>query len=270
MWSAAEADLKHLVTAFVERKDSSPVGPSCELPLAVPLVQIMLGADYGLQLAERIESIPRASLWGASSRARRAVPEGRIQAFVAVLTYRGARLFARGLGAPLADRVIDLRPLLGPSERGFLGKLRRSSSFAERVRLFQELLRRMQRAAAADAAFGPTLDLAQAIASNSLQGSVAAIAQSCGVTPRTLSSRFQREIGFSPKRLQRVARLNRVVRTLHPRPWGGKPNYDALLEFHDESHLYHEFRSLTEIAPGAFVAGKRQTGDALVHSYIFS
>jgi AraC-like DNA-binding protein len=268
IWRAADPDLSHLVSAFVEREDCRRIGPSVEFPLAVPLMQIMLGADYRLQSRERMEPIPQASLWGTSSRARRAIPDGRIHAFVALLTFRGARLFARDLRTPLADRVVDLQPLLGDAESGFPEQLRHAFSFEERVRLSQLLFRRTLSDAPAAAAFGSALDVAQAIASHRLRGPVAAIAQSCGVTTRTLSSRFHDEIGLSPKRLQRVARLNRVVRTLHPRPWGGRPDHDVLLEFHDEAHLYHEFRSLTELAPGAFVAGKRRTGDALVHSYI--
>lgn len=269
MWRAADRDLSHLVTAFVEREDCRRIGPSVEFPLAIPLMQIMLGADYRLQSSERMEPIPQASLWGASTRARRAIPQGRIHAFVALLTHRGARLLARDLGTPLADRVLDLGPFLGTAESSFPEQLRSSVGFEERVRLSQELLRRTLRDASAAACAGAALDVAQAIASHRLRGSVASIAAGYGITTRTLHNRFHKEIGLSPKRLQRVARLNRVVRALHPRPWGGKPAEDVLLEFHDEAHLYHEFRNLTELAPSAFVAGKKRSGDTLVHSYVF-
>jgi hypothetical protein len=65
--------------------------------------------------------------------------------------------------------------------------------------------------------------------------------------------------------LLRVARFNRTLRALHPRPWSGRSAQDVRLEFFDDSHFSHEFRAHAGISPAAFVAAKTLSGDAMLH-----
>jgi AraC-like DNA-binding protein len=263
VWRAADPDLGSFVTAFVERRDEAQAGASLELPLTAPLLQFMLGADYALETGGRMESIPRDSFWAPSIVPRRSAPEGRLHVFVAVLTPAGAALLlGEGSGA---GTILALEPVLRVRERGLPDALRAAGSFTERCVLVQALIRGRADAQPRNRS-GSILAVAGAIAGHRLVGSVGDVARDCGMEERTLLNRFRRELGCSPKRYLRIARLNRLVRSLHPRPWGGKSAHDPFLEYHDASHLYREFRALTGLTPTAFVRSKTRSGDALVHS----
>lgn len=267
-WQPAAPDVRRFVTGFVERHDAAPLGAALEFPLAPPQVQIMLGARYQVEARGRMRSTPRASLWGSSTHVRRAAPRGRLHAFVAVLTFRGAALLLGSHPRQIVGGVLDLEALASCARSGLVDRLMSASAFRGRVETFQDFLRRLACQATAGAGESRLLDLSSAIADHRVTGTVAEIARAAGLGERTLYNRFQREVGISPKRLLRLARLNRLLRSLHPAPWGGKPADDPLLEFFDQAHMHHEFVDLTSLTPRAFAAAKARTGDRLVHSFL--
>lgn len=84
------------------------------------------------------------------------------------------------------------------------------------------------------------------------QDPVSALAQSAGVSPRTLLRRFRRATGLSPKRYARIARLWRAAHGLLREdlpPWA---RLAAEAGYADQAHLSHEFSQLTGLSPSAF------------------
>ncbi len=84
---------------------------------------------------------------------------------------------------------------------------------------------------------------------------VSRLAASLGVTRQHLARRFAAHVGVTPKTFCRVARLWSVLRSTA----GGRVNWAGLaadLGYSDQSHLVAEFRSLTGLTPGRWIAGR--------------
>ncbi|MGK3982727.1 helix-turn-helix transcriptional regulator [Sorangium sp. So ce136] len=79
---------------------------------------------------------------------------------------------------------------------------------------------------------------------------VHALAQRLGLSERQLRRLFQDEIGVSPKRYARIARLRRVLSRVGTSSWA---QLAAELGFSDQPHLNAEFRELLGVTPRAFV-----------------
>ncbi len=93
--------------------------------------------------------------------------------------------------------------------------------------------------------------------------SVARLASELGVATRTLRRRFRGATGLAPKEFARIERLLRAARTLIP---GVRPSWSRLAAeagYADQPHLVHEFRELTGLSPGAFLARVRATAHDL-------
>ncbi len=85
---------------------------------------------------------------------------------------------------------------------------------------------------------------------------VSRLAASLGVTRQHLARRFAAHVGVTPKTFCRVARLWTVLRSIT----GGRVNWAGLaadLGYSDQSHLVTEFRSLTGLTPGRWIAARR-------------
>jgi AraC-like DNA-binding protein len=85
---------------------------------------------------------------------------------------------------------------------------------------------------------------------------VSRLAASLGVTRQHLARRFAAHVGVTPKTFCRVARLWSVLRSTT----GGRVNWAGLaadLGYSDQSHLVAEFRSLTGLTPGRWIAARR-------------
>jgi AraC-like DNA-binding protein len=258
-------DLRPFVTAFVERRDSVALSGMHELPTPAPLIQVMLGGDF--RLVRTGEAAPRAGLWGPSSTAPRSRAEGPLHVFVAVLTLRGAALAGRGVQGGLANRRLPLDEILSVTQRLPLARIAEQPHIDRRVAVMEAWLRRL--VAEVSSPVDPTLAVIDAAMRRRLRVPVADLARRLGVSERGLHKRCHRLIGLPPKRLLRIARLQRLLRTLHPSPWlRGADGEDARLEYADDSHLARDFADLTGLTPSAYRAAKLASGDRLLHTLI--
>lgn len=253
-YQPAPPQVRHLAVGFVERRDTVAGGAALELPLHYPLAQFLLDADYLVSDVNGTLAAPRAGLWGPSSRTRRARSEGRLHAFVVILTARGARAVSGAGLAALVDRRIDLA---GAPD------FRAAADFEDRAGLACRWLAEVSARAPSAAC-----DLVEGIAEHQLRGSVAALSRRAGVSPRALHDRFTRQSGWPPKTWLRVSRLQRVLRTVHPSPWGEATAEDARLEFTDEAHLARDFQGLTGLTLASYRRMKRASGDPLLHTVL--
>ncbi len=257
-WRASPDLLNGLVAGFAERRDGQMRGAAYELPLALPLLQFILSGEYEVAGAPA----PVAGLWGPCSHVRPAQAHGPLHVFVVILTLRGARLLARTSLSALVERIVEIGAVR-PEWGALRDRLADAADFQGRVQTMEAELRRVFAGTSAS----PTLALADEVANHRLRGSVATVSRLSGIGARALQKRFLTEIGWSPKRLMRVARLQRVLRMLHPLSWGA-PMDDAFLEYTDEAHLARDFRALTGLSPAAYVREKRRSGDPLLHTIL--
>lgn len=248
-WRPADPALAPFVRGYVHRTDAVVLGTSVQLPFAIPVIHIDLRDDARAVVA----------LSGGSRIARAIDPNGPIDTFVVALGFAGAARFAPVAALATVDTFV---PLDGPRWRDLRSELRDSPDFAARAVVADRRLRAWIDAPPPSR----VVAAADAIAADRWRGSVARLAQECGLEERTLRNQFTRQVGWSPKHLLRVARFNRALRTLHPRPWPGRAAADARLEFFDDAHFHRDFRAHAGIGPAAFVALKRGSGDALLHT----
>jgi AraC-like DNA-binding protein len=83
------------------------------------------------------------------------------------------------------------------------------------------------------------------------RGRVAEVARELAVSERHLRRRVEEHVGYGPKRLGRVLRLQRALRSLR----GGAELAETAFEcgYSDQAHLGNEFRELAGVAPGRFL-----------------
>lgn len=260
-------DLKPFVTAFIERRDAVVLTGMRELPTPASLIQVMLGGDFRFVRTDEPAVAPRAGLWGPSSTAPYSRADAPLHVFVAVLTMRGASLLGRAGEGGLADRRLPLDDILPSAHRFPLSRIMAQPDIDGRVAVMEAWFRGL--VAGAGEPVDPAVAAIDAVMRHRMRGSVAEIARRCGVSERGLNKRCHRLVGLPPKRLLRIARLQRLLRTLHPLPWlRGEEGEDARLEYADDSHLARDFADLTGLTPSAYRAAKIASGDRLVHTLI--
>lgn len=255
-------DLDPFVVGFVQRQDDEHHVGAIELPWPNPTLQVMLGAGY----AVAGEMAPRTGLWGPQLRPAESRTDGPVDAFITVLTARGAAALARAELADLISRRLDATGL-AEGVAALEARLFETSDHAGRIRLTIDWLRglNLESRSRPSSAVG----LADDVLSHRIRGSVASLASERGVSPRALHKTFDLHVGCGPKQLLRVTRLQRVLRALHPQPWSRSASHDdPWLEFTDQSHLDRDFLNLTGVTRSVYVARKREKRDGLVHTLI--
>jgi AraC-like DNA-binding protein len=248
---ASHPSLSPYVIGFAERAGLNLGSALIELPFGIPVVHIALGSGHG----------PNVAFGGGSAIPQTAAAIQSRPMFVIALGFAGAALLLReAMPAPLGKFV----EIEGRFWTSLHVQLSEAPTFDLRVDIAERLLK--GRAESASARLSQFSKAADAVIQDRWAGSVSELAREFGVEERTLRNRFRRELGWTPKRLLRVARFNRVLRALHPQSWAGPPSWDVRLEFADDAHLHHEFSIHAGFSPSAFVSAKRSSGDAMLHN----
>jgi len=143
------------------------------------------------------------------------------------------------------DQVLSLDELWRPEGCSLRERLLEARTPHAKFAVFEEvLLERLEKA------FDPAM--ACAISSLERGVTVARVASSLGLLPRTFTRRFTCKVGISPKRFARVRRMQSVMRSLRS---AGPADWSELAAQHgyfDQSHLAHDFRELAGITPTAY------------------
>lgn len=248
---AAHRALHPFVIGFVERPGAIVAGASLQLPFAIPVIHIVLDEAVG----------PGVAVSGGTKLARTMAARSLPHSFVIALGFGGVALLWPGPASAAVGGFVEVEDTFW---RALRQRTRDAPDFATRVAIAEHML--MSRIGAQGVVSSPLFKAADAIAHDRWSGPIRELARHCGIEERTLRNRFRHDLGWSPKRLLRVARFNRALRTLHPRPWSGRPMREVRLEFFDDAHFYREFRAHAGISPAAFVAAKQRSGDAMLHN----
>lgn len=163
----------------------------------------------------------------------------------------------------LTDRMVSVDEL-GALER--LEDLWQLAADRDFERLIEVLEHALIARIASRAAPAPNTSLARA-ALSALGGadvpSVAAVAARLGVSERHLRQICQEEIGLSPKRIARIARIRRATALAGK---GGWARVAMEAGFYDQAHLNAEFRTMLGVSPRRFLEGKLPLRDSCAAS----
>lgn len=83
---------------------------------------------------------------------------------------------------------------------------------------------------------------------------IAAVAEEVGLSSATLLRRFRAATGVTPKRYQRLVRLDRAVCAASAVPTQGWDELALAAGYYDQAHLTHDFTELTSLTPGRWRA----------------
>jgi AraC-like DNA-binding protein len=152
------------------------------------------------------------------------------------------------LGVPalaLAERHTPLEDLWGAAARELHARLAETVEPARRLALFEALL-----AARLPRVRGVHPAVTCALARFAEGATVGTIVGETGYSHRGFTTLFEREVGLSPKRFQRVQRLQRALAAAsHGEPWARIAIEHG---YADQSHLHRELRELGGLTPSAY------------------
>ena len=198
-------------------------------------------------------------------------PDGRRTSFVGGLTDRPIRFETPGhqrgvqanltvlgafrfFGVPmhwLSNCTVELEDVLGADARRLVERLADEPNPDARLDVLETSL-----ASRIEAGPSPESEVAWAVGRLAeTDGSVriASLSEELGWSRKRLIARFREQVGLPPKRLARLLRFHRVVRTLE-RDEARLAEVAYACGFADQSHLDREFRSFAGTTPSEFLA----------------
>jgi AraC-like DNA-binding protein len=202
--------------------------------------------NFGDAVLQDGQPQPHAMLAAETRRAVSIIPSGRVD-FVGVRLRDGhAASVLRTPPRLLRDRMLDLRDVI--PQLDLHQQLASATDDDARAAL---ILRRL----GASECDPLATHAASLIRRTSGRLSISRLANSCGVTIRTLSRAFDRTFGLTPKTLARVTRLGYAASLL--RAGESAASVAAGAGFFDQSHMTNEFRMMARLSPARWseVAG---------------
>ncbi|MGW4702864.1 helix-turn-helix domain-containing protein [Streptomyces sp. NPDC004285] len=233
--------------------------------LVVPSGRVSLLIGFGGELRVRGAGRHTSLVSGLHTRARVLGHGGDVQGVELALAPWAARRFLGGTPlAELTDVLADPAEVLGDRVRSLGEALADAPGWDERFALLDETLLRWAADGEGPGDAGPAPAVLEAWrllerSAGSLQ--IREVAAATGTSLRHLERRFREQIGLSPKRLARILRLNRAIRLLSA--GGGPADMAARCGYYDQAHLGLEFRAMTGLPPGRFLA-ERGTSSAWI------
>jgi AraC-like DNA-binding protein len=149
--------------------------------------------------------------------------------------------------AELANRVANMRDLIGPAADDLGGKLAEAGDAELCFELLDDfLVRRFANYIGHDEATRWSMNrLAKASGPSS-----SALADEIGWSRRHFARRFRDATGFSPDRFRRIARFQRFVSKLARSPRGDLAGLAADSGYADQAHLHRDVRDFADTTPG--------------------
>lgn len=177
----------------------------------------------------------------------------------------GARALLGLPAGELANAVVHLDELVGPSAHGLVDRLAAAVGWRQRFAVLDQVLAGWLKAAP-----GPAPEVCRAwemLVSTAGTAGVSAVAAEVGYSRRHLGELFRRELGLTPKAAARVLRFERSC-CLMARP--GRPalaGVAAAAGYCDQSHMSREWTEIAGCAPGVWMAEELPSvQDELTHA----
>lgn len=257
---APPRDLATWIAGFVQRDDTSGGEVVIVLPETRASVQIMLGDDYWLreQSSDAWRTVPRAGLWGPRYNWAYGFAKRRIKAYAFGLTPDGLKALT---GIAMYNIVDAVFPIEGVSQVDLrVAPGEEFETWVERMtRALREHFRHFKRNAI-------DWDAALHVLATSAGGAIREAAEPTGLSERQFRRLFRERYGVPPKQYQRVLRVDRLLRQLHPAPWEPDTLSQHPIAFADQPHIIREFKALTGMTPATYVRRKIEANDRVLRS----
>jgi AraC-like DNA-binding protein len=227
-------------------------GHTRELSLPSGTVQLFVNLDRDEMRTYPLDGGPATLSSGAAVQgpyARPVLIDPADQREIMWVSFRvgGSYPFVPASAADLQNSIVDLADLWGRDGATLRERLLGARTPAARLGLLEAaLLARARRPLQRD-------DAVVAAARHLHHGgSVGAVADRLGWTPKRLGRLFTEQIGLAPKRFARVRRFQRLVRVASVEPAPDWARLAADCGYHDQAHLIHEFRAHAGRTPGDY------------------
>ncbi|MBL0730802.1 AraC family transcriptional regulator [Piscinibacter sp. HJYY11] len=162
----------------------------------------------------------------------------------------GAAAFFGGALPSLRNRTVTLEALWGPSARALRDELQDTSGpHARLLRLEAYLMARLSLARPGDALVAQAL---HTMAQDPATASIEPLQRASGLGPTRFISRFERQVGLTPKRYLRVLRFHTLLSQIATAPPSDWALTAVQAGYADQSHLIHEFRRIAGMTPTAY------------------
>jgi AraC-like DNA-binding protein len=155
-------------------------------------------------------------------------------------------------GEALRDATVPAEDLWGDDARRLAERLHRAPPGADRA---HRLLGWLGVRALGSPRPDPLVAAVARRVAGDPRATVAGMADDAGIGARHLRRRVAREVGYGPRRLARVLRLQRAVALAHAAPGAGLADLAARAGYADQAHLSHECRDLAGLPPSRLLAG---------------
>jgi AraC-like DNA-binding protein len=263
MTIAPPADLRHAVLTFVHRRDRHGGSVVVELPETRVSIQVFLADQYWLRPAHDPKGwrrVPRIGLWGPRLNWGYGFVGADVDVFAIGLTTQAVKALTGQPSGTFIDRVEPLAKLNAGLSRALEDIVARHTTFEVRANAAAAALRATVPHPKPPHQSDP---LSALIETEKL--SIGDAARCLRLSERQYRRVFQAHYGVAPKLYQRALRLDRALRSLHPRPW--EPHRDEEeIDYADQSHMIKEFQALTGLTPSSYVRNKRRHGDQLLRT----
>ncbi len=227
-------------------------GESAPAQVISPDGRMELILHYGDRFREETGLQPRGIVAGQRWRYLRVEATGRVGLVGARFHPWGSNALLRDEAWEWAGSIVD-----APVPSWWIERIAEAPSDEARLRVFESLLAGRLRPAQAPAAVVEAVRLLRAGAR------VAGAAERVEVSERTLERLFRNWVGIAPKRFERVARFQRLLRRLRSAPerWAAVA---ADIGYYDQPHLIREFQELAGCAPSEYAGSSRHLNDWIV------
>jgi AraC-like DNA-binding protein len=243
LWANERGPLPHA------REVSLPTG---RFDIVIPLLErqtISRFADAQDKLGDRFNG---AVLQGAHDRAHQRDTQSASAVVGVHFKAGGAAAFFGGAVPELYNRTVPLDALWGVSARVLCEELREvAGPHARLLRLEAYLMARLQHAAPVDAMVAAAL---HALAQQPARALIEPVQRASGCGPTQFIARFERAVGFTPKRYARVQRFHALVQVLAQQALPDWAQVAVEAGYADQSHLIGEFKRLAGITPTLYRA----------------
>jgi AraC-like DNA-binding protein len=177
----------------------------------------------------------------------------RPDAFIGVRLRPGStRAMLGETAVALADRTVPLEDLWGAAAGGAATRLASAGPDGAMSELAAVLIERGRNASEPDRLIPRVVELA------ANRWTVRDIAHEVGLSERQLFRRCVDDVGYGPKHLVRILRLQRLLGLARRSPNAGLAALAAAAGYADQAHMSRECRSLTGLTPARLVHSQRR------------
>lgn len=193
---------------------------------------------------------PQAFLVGQITRPLLVRPTGRTDLIAVRFEAHGAALLHDDVAA-LTDRWVGINSLRGGVLLPVVDRLQNNESLPARLVVLEGAIAQlMQSSPGAD---GRVVSAVATIRQTHGNLRCDDLAETLGLTPRSLQRLFARQVGISPKLLARIVRFQRVFAARRDDP-GSFARVAAQCGYSDQSHLVRDFRDFAGMPPAELLA----------------